>query len=390
MPHIAACVDNSLAFHQQLFGWKPSEKVTVFLQDWQDTGYGAANTVPRNWINLGLSPMNYTYETVPAIDRYYWLANHEVAHLATMDQAAGSDLSWRKFFAGKVTPNSEDPISIFYNYLTNPRWNSPRWYHEGIAVFLETWMDGGMGRALGAYDEMVFRSMVLDDAYFYDVVGLESEGTTVDFQTGVNSYLYGTRFMSYLAYTYGPEKLIEWTARRPESKAHFASQFKNVYGVPMAEEWQRWIEFEHEWQSTNLDSIRENPTTVYRDLSPTALGSVSRAYHRPRARQGVPRRPLPGPDRAPGGARPRDRRAREDHRAQGTRGLLRHLARVRSRHPHLLLHLRQLGVARPLDASTSTPARRSGSRTTSGSATWPSTAAIDRCGESSAWTDAPS
>ncbi len=113
-------------------------------------------------------------------------------------------------------------------------------------------MDGGIGRALGAYDEMVFRSMVLDDAYFYDVVGLESEGTTIDFQTGVNSYLYGTRFMSYLAYTHGPEKLIEWTSRRPESKAHFASQFKSVYGVPLDEEWQRWIEFEHEFQTANL------------------------------------------------------------------------------------------------------------------------------------------
>jgi hypothetical protein len=278
VPHIAACMDNSLAFHRSLFEWQPKEKLTIFLQDWRDTGYGAANTVPRNWVNLGLSPMNFTYETAPAMDRYYWLANHEVAHLATMDQAAEGDLTWRKFFLGKVTPNAEDPLSIVYNNLTNPRWNSPRWYHEGYAVFLETWMGGGLGRALGAYDEMVFRSMVLDDAYFYNIVGLESEGTTIDFQTGINSYLYGTRFMSYLAYTHGPEKVVEWASRKPGSKANFSTQFETVYGTSMEDEWKKWIEFERQFQSENLASIRENPTTPHRDLSPVSLGSVSRAF----------------------------------------------------------------------------------------------------------------
>ena len=87
-------------------------------------------------------------------------------------------------------------MSMLYSFLTSPRWYSPRWYHEGIAVFLETWMAGGIGRTLGGYDEMVFRTMVLEDAYFYDVVGLESEGTTIDFQVGQNSYLYGTRFVT--------------------------------------------------------------------------------------------------------------------------------------------------------------------------------------------------
>ena len=32
----------------------------------------------------------------------------------------------------------------------------------------------------------------------------------VDFQIGANDYLYGTRFFSYLALTYGPEKVMQW------------------------------------------------------------------------------------------------------------------------------------------------------------------------------------
>ena len=42
---------------------------------------------------------------------------------------------------------------------------------------------------------------------FFSPLGLEAEGTQIDFQVGVNDYLYGTRFFSYLALTYGPEKV---------------------------------------------------------------------------------------------------------------------------------------------------------------------------------------
>jgi hypothetical protein len=47
-----------------------------------------------------------------------------------------------------------------WSYVTVPRWYAPRWYQEGIACFMETWMSGGLGRAMGYYDEMYFRSLV--------------------------------------------------------------------------------------------------------------------------------------------------------------------------------------------------------------------------------------
>jgi hypothetical protein len=281
--HVAACSENALRFHEDLYDYTPSEDITIFLEDFQDFGHGGANTVPDNIVNFGVAPFSYVYETVPGIDRMFWMANHEMAHVVTMDQAADRDELYRKLFRGKVEPIEDNPLSIVYNYLTTPRWNAPRWYHEGIAVFLETWMSGGLGRAQGGYDEMVFRSMVQDGSHFYDVVGLESEGTTVDFQVGVNSYLYGTRFMSYLAYRYGPEKLIDWTARQPGSKPHFAAQFRKVYGATLAEEWSRWIEWEHEWQQMNLEAVRKNPVTPFEPITAQTLGSVSRTFLDPDA-----------------------------------------------------------------------------------------------------------
>src|SRR5262249_5977493 len=151
-------------------------------------------------------PYDYVYETGPTNERMNWVMNHELAHLVTTEKSTSTDRFYRSLFLGKVSATSDNPLSMLYSYLTVPRWYCPRWYHEGFATFMETWMAGGIGRVLGGYDEMVFRSMVNDSSYFYDFVGLESEGKTIDFQVGANSYLYGTRFLTYLSLQYGPDK----------------------------------------------------------------------------------------------------------------------------------------------------------------------------------------
>ena len=55
---------------------------------------------------------------------------------------APADRKARRFFRGKVLAVPEHPESILYQYLTAPRKTSPRWFLEGMAVFLETWMAG--------------------------------------------------------------------------------------------------------------------------------------------------------------------------------------------------------------------------------------------------------
>jgi hypothetical protein len=277
--HAVRTFENSMAFHKKLFGYEPSEPVLVLMQDFGDYGHGGTSTVPWNYISIGIEPFDYVYDVMPANERMNWLMHHELVHVVATDKGAGSDLRYRKFFGGKVEPIAEQPMSMAYSFLTSPRWYSPRWYHEGIAVFLETWMAGGLGRVLGGYDEMAFRTMVLEDAYFYDVVGLESEGTTIDFQVGQNSYLYGTRFVTWLAMEHGPEKLIQWFNRTPGSKRYFSAQFQQVYGSSLENEWARWIAWEHEWQEKNLARIRQYAVTKETAFSDEALGSVSRTFY---------------------------------------------------------------------------------------------------------------
>ncbi len=278
VPHLSRSFQNSLRFHERLFGFTPSEKINIILQDMDDFGYAGTTTMPHNYLTLGIEPFEHVYETCPTNERISWVMNHELVHIVASDMAVGSDLFFRKIFRGKVSVTDEDPLSIYYSYLTNPRRYAPRWYHEGLAVFMETWMAGGFGRAQNGWDEMFFRTMVRDDKYFYDVVGIESEGTASDFQTGQLSYLYGTRFISYVAYIYGPEKVIQWVKRDEGSKRSYRSQFEHVFGLSLEDAWRQWIAWEKIWQQENLSAIRKYPLTAFRPITDHSLGSCSRSY----------------------------------------------------------------------------------------------------------------
>ncbi len=284
-PHAARCFHSSLSGLQSILGFEADEQVTVFLKDFTDYGNASAMAVPKNALFFDIAPLSFTFENFLASERMCTLMNHEMVHVVSIDQATKSDKRARRFFGGKVKAVDDHPETILYSYLTSPREASPYWYLEGIAVFMETWLAGGHGRAQSGYYEMVFRSMIRDNAYFYDPLGLESEGNKVDFQLGANNYLYGSRFVSYLAYTYSPETLIAWIRRQEGSKGHYAADFEHVFGLPLNDAWQEWIDFERIFQENNLEAVRRYPVTAHEDISNRGLGSVSRMFYDPRSRE---------------------------------------------------------------------------------------------------------
>ncbi|MDX1477793.1 MAG: hypothetical protein R3301_08790 [Saprospiraceae bacterium] len=279
LKHAGRCFHSALDFHKELFDYKPTERISLLIQDFGDYGNAGATAVPRNAISMGLSPFSYAFETSPGGERVYSMMNHELVHVVALDNATKADRFYQKLFLGKVRPTADNPISMFYSYLTSPRRYSPRWYHEGIAAYVETWMGGGIGLAMGSYDEMVFRTRILEDAHIYSAQGLESEGVTTDFQGRTNSYLYGTRFMGYLAYTYGPESIIEWVKRTDGSRRSFVGQFKHVYDKSINKAWKEWIDFERQWQGRNLDTLGAVPFTEATPVTKKAVGSVSYAHY---------------------------------------------------------------------------------------------------------------
>ena len=277
-PYLGRAFENALAFHKKEFHWQPWDRTTILLKDFSDYGNAAALGSPSNMVLLDVAPLSLSMETFSPGERFFTLNNHELAHVAAIDVWNKKEAFWRRFLGGKPAPLQKHPESILYNFLTTPRNLTPRWYMEGSAVFFETWMAGGLGRAQGGYDEMVFRAKVRDHKRFFSPLGLESEGTQIDFQVGANYYLYGTRFFSYLALIYGPERTVEWLRRSDDSKAYYAAQFKHVFGKPLDDVWDEWIAFEHKYQEDNLAALAKYPLTEARHLSPKGLGSMSRGF----------------------------------------------------------------------------------------------------------------
>lgn len=278
VPHVARSFENSLQFQERIFHWKPWDRTTVVLTDFSDYGNGGTSVEPFNEVTLYIAPDLKAMGTSPSSERLFSTANHELVHAATMDGWNARDARWRRFLGGKPRPVDAHPETILYGYLTTPRMSVPRWFQEGIAVYMETWMGGGIGRAQGPYDEMVFRAMVRDHAHFYSPLGLVSVGTSVNFETMTNAYLYGTRFMTYLSLRYSPQQLLDWFIRSQDSKAYYADQFQQVFHIPLDQAWNDWIAWEHTFQDANLKKVHEYPITPVAPLAPRALGSVSRVF----------------------------------------------------------------------------------------------------------------
>jgi hypothetical protein len=281
VPRVIQSFHGSMDIHEKVLGYEVDEKTTMLLVDFADYGNASATAVPGNLVLVQVSPIIPNYETFAPAERIHTLMNHEMVHVATTDQPAPVDTGSRRFFNGKVMPISDHPETIFYHYLTAPRDASPRWYLEGIAVFMETWMAGGLGRAQGGYDEMMFRSKVRDNAHIYDPLGLVAEGVEADFQAGANAYLYGGRFMTFVAYTYSPKQLIEWVKRTADGKRAYDKEFERVFGRSLNDVWRNWIEWERDFQQKNLEAIRQFPISKYENLADGGLGSMSRAHFDP-------------------------------------------------------------------------------------------------------------
>jgi len=284
IPHMIRMFQNGKALHGQI--WTTDsvyvpEAPLLLLTDWEDDGNGGATPLPRSLIQIGMAPLNMSYYINPSAERYRQLFCHEYTHIVMTDKYNRRDLGWRRFFGTKVNTDNSQPLSALWSYMSVPRWYAPRWYQEGIACFMETWLGGGVGRSLGGYDEMYFRSIVAGGDKLFSVVGLETEGSTMDFQVGANAYLYGTRFVNYLTKEYGYDKLIRFYNRTADSRTYFGSQFKQVYGQSLRKTWNQWKEDEKQHQAENLAAIREYPLTETTPLTKKPLGSVSPLVYDP-------------------------------------------------------------------------------------------------------------
>ena len=276
--HVLYSAENALAKLREIFDYTPSEKIIINTFDIYDYGFATATAVPQNYIRLEIEPFEGGYESITYNERIQWILSHELVHVVVNDKASGIEEFSRTLFS-KVAPEQQHPITVFYSLLTNYNRYTPRWHQESIAVFLETWLNGGYGRSLSSFDEMYFRSMTLDSLKFPDYVRLDALDSHNSFLLESLFYLYGTRFSSYLSINYGEENLIKWFNNSEDGfYSNFKEKFENVYNRDFDEVWQEFIEYEKEFQSSNIHKLLKAELTPVKRLSEESFGWVSQPF----------------------------------------------------------------------------------------------------------------
>ena len=149
-------------------------------------------------------------------------------------------------------------------------------------MFLDTWMAGGLGRAQGGYDEMVFRSMVQDGApLLRSARPRRRKAPKIDFQ--VRGQLVSVRHAVHDvagAHAIRPETADRvgrraTTAAGPTTRRNSSS----VFGMSLERRWA--VDRRRARRSSRRTStpIRAVPDDAVADLTTQALGSVSRAFY---------------------------------------------------------------------------------------------------------------
>jgi|GEM_PF-429940 len=281
VPYIIRSAENSLKMLMSIFDYQPSEKIIINTYDVSDYGFGATTTIPQNYIRIEIEPLEPGYENIPYNERLQWLISHELVHIVVNDQASGIEKFSRKIFQ-KVTPEQYQPITVFYSILTNYSRYTPRWHQEAVAVFLETWMSGGFGRILGNFDEMYFRSMVLEEKEFPNDLKLDAVTTHNSFLIETLFYLYGARFAAYLALRFDSQKLIDWFKISSEDFYHsFKNKFEIVFNEDFDDVWNDFIVYEKEFQQNNIKKLKSSEITYLKKLIDNTFGFATQPHFDP-------------------------------------------------------------------------------------------------------------
>lgn len=165
---------------------QPTSRTHIVITDDTDDANGSAQIVPMNIIRLymtgpgSLSPLD-DYD-----DWIYGLVLHEYTHILHIDTIHGV-AKWVNYVLGKTwAPNQVQPT----------------WFTEGLATYYESERSAG-GRVRSTINDMYLRSAVLEGK----LLEIDQITATRYFPHGDVPYLYGSRFIKYIADRFGEDKL---------------------------------------------------------------------------------------------------------------------------------------------------------------------------------------
>lgn len=206
-----------------ILDWTPGSRTHVLVTDKLDTANGFARVMGRNFITIfGMPPQ------ADSVLGYYddWLrvlVYHEYVHILHLDTNPGLPQIINRVIGKQYHPNSV----------------LPRWYIEGIAVYLETYRTGS-GRVSSPLFQMWLRTAALEDSLF--TLG-QSTGVPMEWPSGSGAYLYGAFFIDYIVRQHGENYIRDFNHRYGRRLIPFAMSYltREITGDDLETLWEGFI-----------------------------------------------------------------------------------------------------------------------------------------------------
>ena len=171
-------------------GWVPGAPIEMVIRDDSESANGSASVVPFDRVEIFTRPPAPISALADHDDWVHALVTHEVTHILHLGVIGGLP-KWINLALGRTLA---------------PNVMSPPWLTEGLAVYEETDRTSG-GRARSSLFDMYVRAAALGP-------GLpelhEMSGAMRDWPGGFARYLYGGRFVTWLARKHGEEGLAKF------------------------------------------------------------------------------------------------------------------------------------------------------------------------------------
>ena len=221
---VIAAAETSYRRLSEFFSWQPAGKIDVVISDRSDLSNGFATAFPSDRVTIFVtSPPAFSVIN----DHQGWLETlllHELAHVLHFDKVAGLPGALRHLLGR--------------NPFLMPNALQPAWIVEGLATYLETDWERGVGRGQNSIFDMYMRMEVARGVKSVRHVNQNP----APWPGGNTAYLYGVQFMKYLAQHFGEEQLRAWVAAYSDNIIPFAvnSTSRAVFSADLPELWQRF------------------------------------------------------------------------------------------------------------------------------------------------------
>lgn len=174
--------------------WQTEDKTHLVVSDETDFANGYATPIHFNRSVLFVAPPNSANSLEDFDDWLETLILHEYTHILHLDKVSGGAESLRNIFGRQ--------------FLFFPNMYQPNWFTEGLATYMETDHEKGIGRGQSSIFKMMMRSEIENGIKPVSQVNLPIRSWPM----GSVAYLYGVHFYQFIEDVYGREsvdKLIE-------------------------------------------------------------------------------------------------------------------------------------------------------------------------------------